>query len=285
MNAGIRNRSWRLILHKPANGAWNMAVDESILEAVIRQKVPPTLRLYAWETPCLSIGYAQSTADVDLHKLQSLRWDFVRRPSGGRAILHADELTYAVIGTLEEALLKGNLMESYRNLSRALLTALHLLGIHAVAEPNENITSSSLINNQEAICFEIPSHYEITANGMKLIGSAQVRRKSGVLQHGTLPLFGDLTRITQVLAYNSDSEREIAAKRLQSRSTTISDILNRQVDWETAAQAMVSSFEKVFRITLIQSDLTHSEIRRAEELTHEKYTEPQWTNKLRSKKD
>lgn len=282
MSSSNKHRIWRLIQHNPAKGPWNMAVDESILESVIRLEVPPTLRLYAWEPPCLSLGYAQSITDVNLKKLRSLGWDLVRRPSGGRAILHADELTYSVIGTSEQALLKGNVLDSYRNISRALLNALHLLGIDAAAEPHENINSSSSINNQETICFEIPSNYEITVNGMKLIGSAQVRRKSGILQHGSLPLCGDLTRITQVLAFNSDLEREAAAVRLHSRAATVSDILNRLVIWETAAQKIISSFENVFQITLIRSDLTPSEINRAEELVHQKYADQHWTHKLPS---
>lgn len=257
-----------------------MAVDESILEAVIRHEALPTLRLYAWTPPCLSLGYAQSITDANLQQLKILGWDIVRRPSGGRAILHADELTYAVIGTPEEALLRGSVLESYQNISRVLLKALHLLGIDAAANPNENITSNPSINNQEAICFEVPSHYEITVNGMKMIGSAQVRRKSGILQHGTLPLYGNLTRIIQVLAFNSAVEREAAAERLRSRATTISDILSRQVEWDTAAQAIISSFEQVFRINLIQSDLTPSEVERTEELVNEKYKDQHWTCKF-----
>ncbi|HEX9617401.1 MAG TPA: hypothetical protein VGA03_08280, partial [Anaerolineales bacterium] len=110
---------WRLIHTPPAPGAWNMAVDEAILEAVGRGQADPTLRLYAWSPPCLSLGYAQPSSDVDLPQLHALGWDLVRRPTGGRAILHTDELTYAVIAPLSEPRLAGSVLESYQSLSQA----------------------------------------------------------------------------------------------------------------------------------------------------------------------
>ena len=87
---------WRLIIDSPAHGAWNMAVDEAILEQTGRGESPPTLRLYDWQPACLSLGYAQPFADVDVDRLKERGWELVRRPTGGRAILHVDELTYSV---------------------------------------------------------------------------------------------------------------------------------------------------------------------------------------------
>src|SRR5512137_2418732 len=122
--------TWRLILHPaPARGAWNMAVDEAILETTGRGEAPPTLRLYAWDPACLSLGYAQPTSDVDLVRLHERGWELVRRPTGGRAVLHTDELTYSVAGPLDEPLLAGTVLQSYSRLARALTEALHLLGL------------------------------------------------------------------------------------------------------------------------------------------------------------
>jgi len=80
--------TWRLIITPPAAGAWNMAIDEAILEATGTGSAPPTLRLYGWDPACLSLGYAQPIADADLDRLALAGWDLVRRPTGGRAILH-----------------------------------------------------------------------------------------------------------------------------------------------------------------------------------------------------
>ena len=114
---------WRIIQTTPAPGAWNMAVDEAILESVSRGEQLSTLRLYAWTPPCLSLGYAQHIADADLPALQILGWDLVRRPTGGRAILHTDELTYSVAAGHAEPRLSGSVLESYRRIAAALLAA------------------------------------------------------------------------------------------------------------------------------------------------------------------
>jgi hypothetical protein len=126
---------WRLVQTPPASGAWNMAVDEAILETAGRQLAPPTLRLYAWSPPCLSLGFAQPASDVDFQALQSRSWDIVRRPTGGRSILHTDELTYSVSGPYSEPRLAGSVLESYQRISAALLEALRLLSIPAQAQP------------------------------------------------------------------------------------------------------------------------------------------------------
>ena len=92
-------KTWRLLLTQPAPGPWNMAIDEAILEFSARGEVPPTLRLYSWNPACLSLGYAQQVIDVNREKLQQLGWEIVRRPTGGKAILHTDELTYSICGS------------------------------------------------------------------------------------------------------------------------------------------------------------------------------------------
>ena len=111
--------TWRLIKTPPASGSWNMAVDEAILQAVGNGLVMPTLRLYSWKPACLSLGYAQPIGDVDTRQLEQRNWDIVRRLTGGRAILHTDELTYAVVGPQDNPHLIGGVLESYRRLSKA----------------------------------------------------------------------------------------------------------------------------------------------------------------------
>lgn len=267
--------TWRLIITPPARGAWNMAVDEAILEHVERCNVLPTLRLYAWDPPCLSLGRGQPFADVDLAGLASHSWEVVRRMTGGRAILHTDELTYSVTGPVDEPNLAGSLLESYNRLAKALLAGVQDLGL--LVEMKEGKADSKVPN---PVCFEVPSTYEITVNGKKLIGSAQARRKGGVLQHGTLPLTGDLTRICRALVFPDESAREAAMKRLLERATTVEAVLEREVAWETAAQAFVRSFEAQLGLKLEAGELCESESARAEELVREKYAHPSWMEKI-----
>src|SRR5919108_3160094 len=122
-------KPWRLMITPPARGAWNMAVDEAILENAGRNESPPTLRLYAWEPACLSLGHAQPFADVDAARLQARGWDVVRRATGGRAILHTDELTYSVTGSAEDPVLAGGVLESYNRIAQALSVAVKDLGL------------------------------------------------------------------------------------------------------------------------------------------------------------
>jgi len=268
---------WRLILTPPAPGAWNMAADEAILEAATRGDVPPTLRLYAWDPPCLSLGYAQPATDVDFERLSKNGWHLVRRPTGGRAILHTDELTYSIAGPQDEPRLAGGVLDSYRRLSLALLDALQRLSVAASADAQP----STPLNSQQKgpVCFEVPSNYEITVSGKKLLGSAQARRHEGVLQHGSLPLTGDLARITRALAYPTDQDRQRAAGRLLERAATLESVLGHSMPWDQVARAFIEAFPEILDLELQPAELSAAEISRAATLVNEKYASDAWTLK------
>jgi len=254
-----------------------MAVDEAMLEHIGRGESLATLRLYAWDPPCLSLGYAQPFADVDVARLRERGWDVVRRPTGGRAILHTDELTYSVTAPPDEPRVAGSVLESYNRLARALLAAVRLLGVPV--EMNQHLPS---IGNGSAgpVCFEVPSAYEITVQGKKLVGSAQARRKTGVLQHGTLPLTGDLARITEALVFADETARTRAAASLLERATTVETALGRSLSLDRANQAFVSAFQSELGITFQPGGLSPSEQTRAEQLVREKYAHPAWTERV-----
>jgi lipoate-protein ligase A len=266
---------WRLLITHPAHGAWNMAVDEAILEHIYRNKSLPTLRLYAWDPPCLSLGHAQPFADVDRNRLEHHGWEVVRRVTGGRAILHTDELTYSVIAPSNEPRVEGSILESYNRLAQALLSAVQSLEI-PVEIKKDKVSENSTAN---PVCFEVPSTYEITVNGKKLIGSAQARKKEGVLQHGSLPLTGDLSRICQALVFENESAREEASKRLLERATTVESALGVGISWMKAAQAFIHAFEAQLGLSFERGGLSESESKRADELVREKYANSSWTER------
>jgi lipoyl(octanoyl) transferase len=269
--------NWRLIIDPPQKGAWNMAVDEAILEAVAMKSESPTLRLYDWSPYTLSLGLAQPFSDVDLASIQKHGWDIVRRPTGGRAILHADELTYSICAPEDNPHVSGNIVESYRRLSTGLLKTLEITGIQADSKPKEESDKNQAKN---PVCFQHPSDYEITYEGKKLIGSAQARRKKGVLQHGSLPLFGDIGRIVSVLQYPDEASRKKAREELLQRATTVTSILKKDISWMDMAQAMIQGFQATLDIQLVPGSLTGSEKDRADELLEEKYANDQWTKRL-----
>ncbi|MGB9521165.1 MAG: lipoate--protein ligase family protein, partial [Anaerolineales bacterium] len=113
----------------------------------------------------------------------------------------------------------------------------------------------------------------------KIIGSAQARRKEGVLQHGSFPLYGDITRIIQVLTFADEESRKNAQKRLLQRATTAQEACGRQIEWDEAARAFIRAFEDTLQIRLVRSDLSGAELMRATELVYEKYTTLQWNHR------
>ncbi|MEE9217391.1 MAG: lipoate--protein ligase family protein, partial [Anaerolineales bacterium] len=173
----MSDSNWRLILSDPTSGPMNMALDEAILEAVRNDQAPPTLRFYAWDPPCLSLGYAQSVDDVDQAAIEEMGWDLVRRPTGGKAILHTDEITYSITAPAEHPLFVHGVLPSYKQISLALIAGLERMGL----EPQLNIAETPVPSNGGPVCFQNPGAFEITVAGKKLVGSAQLRRSGGVL--------------------------------------------------------------------------------------------------------
>ena len=249
-----------------------MALDAAILEAAQEGRTQTTLRLYDWSPPCVSLGYSQPYKDLDLNRLEEYGWDVVRRPTGGRAILHTDELTYSVIGQKTDPHLRGSLMASYQQISRALYQALLNLGLPAEIHAGKNPLA-----HHQPVCFENPSDYEITVNGMKIIGSAQARKKAAILQHGSLPLTGDLSRITEVLAYSTEEEREAARKTVLEKAITVSSALGKEISWSEAAQSFRKSFSEVLNLDLVESILSAQELDRAKDLAEKQFGTHEWT--------
>jgi lipoate-protein ligase A len=264
--------TWRLLNTGSADGATNMAVDEAILTAVAEGRSQPTLRFFAWEPPCLSIGYNQATNEVDIIKCQQGGVDLVRRPTGGRAILHTDELTYSIVAPQDEPRVAGGVVESYRRLSAGLVRGLRLLGVDvAQAEAGQDQDA-----DVSAACFDAPSAYEVTAGGRKLVGSAQVRRKQAVLQHGSLPLQGDITRICYYLVVPSEERREELRQELQARATSLELVLGWVVPFDQVAEALVRGFSEALNLRLEPGELSQHELALVQRFRQGKYTAEAW---------
>jgi len=252
-----------------------MALDEAILLAVAEDRVPPTLRFYAWQPPCLSVGYAQRvTRGFDLEACGAMGYDVVRRPTGGRAVLHIDELTYSVTLPQDDRRVAGGVVSSYRRLSEGLLAGLRRLGLEAA---RAQLSRHEPDAGRTAACFDLPSHFEIMVGGKKLVGSAQVRRRGVVLQHGALPLEGDITRIVRVLRVSSEAHRARLATRLAEMSTTLAQAADRVIPFDEVAQALATGFAEALDLELVSGQLTDWERQRAGWLRERKYGAQQYT--------
>ncbi len=271
---------WRLVIDEsPRSGAANMAIDQAIAEACVAGESLPTLRFYRWHPPAVSLGRHQSVGDVNLEAITARGYELVRRPTGGRAILHTDELTYSVAGAESEPRLSGGVMDAYLRLSNALLAGLEMLQVVAVDKAAGTVRAGP---NVSAACFEVPSAYEITAGGRKLLGSAQSRRAGYVLQHGTLPLVGDITRLIDVL-HLAEDESSALRQELSARAGTLAQALgvgddSPAVQFDAVWPALCKGFEQVLSLRFKQSTLTAGEMRRAAELIRQQYANPDWIN-------
>lgn len=271
--------TWRLLVDPPLDGATNMAIDEAILYALADGQSVPTLRFFRWKPPCLSLGYNQRWRELDEAACRKLGYTWTRRPTGGRAILHTDEVTYSLIIPQSDPRVQGGIVGSYRALSFGLLKGLEKLGVGARQVTTEEFRTSRKAGKGNPVCFDTPSRYEIIWNGKKLIGSAQLRRKKVVLQHGTLPLGGDLNRILDVLNF-SNAEREQQQQLLPRRATTLAQVVGQNLTFEEVTDALAQGFTEVLNLTFQESSLTDQEQRLADQLRVEHYASDEWNKRI-----
>jgi lipoate-protein ligase A len=189
--------TWRLLLTPAADGAENMALDEALMSRA-RETGEFTLRVYSWSTPTLSFGRNQSARHVyDLDRIRARGLRVVRRPTGGRAILHHREITYSVTAPTGDA---GDLRQSYDRINRVLVGGLNRLGVRTeLAAPSGRATLPG-----SSPCFDAPSAGELVLDGKKLAGSAQWRSDGALLQHGSILVEDDQSSLTDLMVDTRD---------------------------------------------------------------------------------
>jgi lipoate-protein ligase A len=257
---------WRLITNNPCDGATNMARDEAIAALHATGATPPTLRLYQWQPACLSLGRFQRSREVDREACARQGITIVRRPSGGRALLHDDELTYAIIAQATHPLLGGeSILASYEQISLALRGGLRRLGIAADLTPMERERRVGA----SAACFDASASYELTTGGRKLVGSAQTRRDGVLLQHGAIPLTPHANRLAALLRHPPED--------LDAKMVALSDACGQIVCFEEVAEALVAGFAATWGIVLTPGGLTDAEHAAECKLRAEKYLDYGWT--------
>lgn len=225
-------------------GAFNMDFDVRRAEDVDAGVAGPMLRVYHWKPWCISLGRHQDVAEIDAAATAAAGYDIVRRPTGGRAILHAEELTYSVVMPSEDR----GIMEVYRLISEALTAGLQLLVPDidiAKSQPN----FQKLYKEAGSIpCFSSSARYEIEFGGRKLVGSAQRRIGSAVLQHGSI-LIGDAhLSLADYLAVD-DTVREQLRHDMRAHTVTLQEILGRSVRREEVREALIEGFRRSWEVS------------------------------------
>ncbi|MDO8672555.1 MAG: biotin/lipoate A/B protein ligase family protein [Dehalococcoidia bacterium] len=250
-----------------------MAIDEAVATLHGRGVSPPTIRFYGWNPACLSIGYFQPIErEVEIEVCRAEGIDVVRRPTGGRAVLHDDELTYSLIAMEQEPRIAGGVTESYRKISAGILAGLTRLSVVADMAPGRGGQHDHL---HSAACFDSASSYEVTVGGKKLVGSAQVRRGGVVLQHGSLLLSFDSNKLLSLLKLTV-SDRSNLKDELDKKVTSMASIAGWRQEFSDVAEALRCGFEQALAILLAVGPLTNEEEDLANKLLADKYTRSEW---------
>ncbi|MFQ5988528.1 MAG: biotin/lipoate A/B protein ligase family protein [Candidatus Methylomirabilales bacterium] len=259
---GKDRNPWRLILDQPHDGPTNMAIDEVLALGCARGWSPPSLRLYRWTVPTVSLGYNQSIHDeVDLTACRQRGIPLVRRPTGGRALLHYQELTYSL--TLSTPPGSRSVLQDYQWISNCLLLALRKLGVEVTVSRGDHTRSQT-----GGVCFMSPSRHELAVDGRKLVGSAQRRFNHALLQQGSLLM--DIDYPAWIALFPQ-------ARELEARATALRFVLRISPPWEEVAQAIRVGFEEGAEVQMNLGELTPPEWKAARALVQKRYRTTDWT--------
>jgi len=249
---------FRLLKTGSADAAFNMGLDEAILESVAAGAQEPTLRLYGWKPAAVSIGYFQGLRDeVDTKACAARGVDVVRRITGGGAVFHQAELTYSVVIPEGHPLAPASILESYRLLCGGIVASLALLGVDSSFAPINDIVSG----------------------GKKVSGNAQTRKKRCLLQHGTILLDVDVELMFDLLKVPAEKAKGKLIADVKARVTSLSALLGRPVSYGEAEAALVAGFSESLELSFTPAEPTAEELGRARTIAGEKFADPSWTGR------
>ncbi|MBI5476824.1 MAG: lipoate--protein ligase family protein [Ignavibacteriales bacterium] len=241
---------WRFLDTGFNSGSFNMHFDELLARNFIPESDTTLVRVYGWSPHTISLGFNQNENDFDLTKIKNAGIEIVRRPTGGRAIFHAHELTYSVVIALDST----GPREIYHAINRALLTSLQALGINAQLSAEDENFKHHYQSSKSIPCFSSSAKNEIHYDGKKLIGSAQRKFGNVILQHGSFLLGTQHRELTEYLAGNVLEEKRSIENAFISKTIEAETILNRKVSFYEAKEVIKKGFEREFSITFEEID-------------------------------
>ncbi|MCY9375482.1 octanoyltransferase LipM [Bacillus sp. T17B1] len=277
----MEKETWRFIDSGNANPAFNMALDEALLYWHSEKKIPPVIRFYGWNPATLSVGYFQNIKkEINFEAVHKYKLGFVRRPTGGRGVLHDQELTYSVIVSEEHPEMPATVTEAYRVISEGILQGFRNLGLDAYfAIPRTEKEKESLKNPRSSVCFDAPSWYELVVEGRKVAGSAQTRQKGVILQHGSILLDLDEDKLFDLFLYPSERVRERMQRNFKNKAVAINELTDKRVTMDEARKAFKEGFEKGLNIHLEPYELSQEELDFVHHLAETKYASDDWNYK------
>lgn len=232
---------WGFIDTGHHSAAVNMAMDEALLNWHKNGDFPPTVRFYGWTSPSLSVGRFQKVENrINFEAVNRYECDYVRRLTGGSAVLHDDELTYSIVVTEDHPNIPTTVREAYYILTKGVMAGYRNLGIQAnYAYPSrEEITQG-----RSDVCFEQATYYEIVVDGKKLSGNAQTRKDGILLQHGSIPMDIDEGMLFNLFLFPSERVKEKQRTSFSNKAIAINPIKNKKHTYEMLAEAFYEGFQ------------------------------------------
>ncbi|MDN3426801.1 biotin/lipoate A/B protein ligase family protein [Microbacterium sp. APC 3898] len=269
---------WIFINSGAGSPAFNMALDEALLAWHSEGLIPPVIRFYSWQPAALSIGYFQNVEkEIDMEAVDRLGLGFVRRPTGGRGVLHEHELTYSIIVSEDYPEMPETVTEAYRVLSEGLLEGFKNLGLDAYfSVPDTEEKRADLKKPKSAVCFDAPSWYEMVVEGKKVAGSAQTRQKGVILQHGAILIDLDAEKLLSVFKFSSEAAKERMRSKIPEKAVSINSLREKPVTPDECIRAFKAGFEQALSISLESYNLTVQQLADVKALEKIKYGNSEW---------
>jgi lipoate-protein ligase A len=261
--------SYRFLNTGVQDAAINMAIDEAILLRHLGGEAPPTLRVFRWSQPSISLGRFQSVEREiaeDVCRQQGVA--LVRRPTGGRAVYHRDEFTYSIVIGKRYGVPAG-VVAAYAYLAQGLLAALRILGVQA------QLSDERVNKHPSAACFASSTQADLTSSGFKLIGSAQVWKEDALLQQGSLPLDDRSAEFFAMLRFPEESARLEALAAYRTKTTPLHTFVP-GATWDDVAEAFRAGFSAALHVEFVPGTLSVEEWELAHQLVEEKYSKLAW---------
>ncbi len=250
----------RLLQTGHQSAAFNMALDEVLIERIAQGKSMPSLRFYGWSPRAVSIGYFQSLeSEVDLEECKKQGVDFIRRQTGGGAVFHDEEVTYSIHLPIDQNVVSRKIADSYREICAGLLKGLKLM----------NIEASFAGLNDIIVLTEV--------GPKKISGNAQTRKKGIILQHGTLLKQVDVDKMFSLLKVPDEKMKGKLITQIKERVTSVEKFLGREIEFESIVQHLIKGFESAFsNFEFVEDSLTEEENALVQQLMSEKYQSKDW---------
>jgi lipoate-protein ligase A len=277
----VKYDRWYFINSGHCSPSYNMALDEALLNWHSAGLIPPVIRFYGWEPAALSIGYFQKAEkEIDLKRVEELGLGFVRRPTGGRGVLHEHELTYSIIVSEDHPEMPESVTEAYRILSKGLLEGFKNLGLDAYfSVPDTEEKLGDLKKPKSAVCFDAPSWYEMVVEGKKVAGSAQTRQKGVILQHGAILIDLDAEKLLSVFRFPDETAKEKMRLKIPHKAVSINSLREKPATMEECVAAFKQGFIEALDIDLEPYILTAEQMEYVKSLEKEKYAADSWNFK------